>query len=181
MEVFYIQHAWNNSQPKESADLLLAELTTIGGSGGLTGGGGGSAGGSGSPANSSGGVTGGSRNATGGAVGLGVGLGVGVGVGVGLGTVPTVSRGRSFDLVIHNVASYPYTLQKATFESLWESRLSYGGVYVMEGLEVTHHGEGGQHQHTQGGHVHTQGGASMMIREIVAWAGSLLYNGRIAG
>ena len=146
MEISYVKQSWNNSQPRESTELLFAELRTIGGSGTATGG--------------SGSATGGSGSATGGAVGVGT---------VG----SAVERGGNFDLVIHNVASYPYPLQKATFDALWGPRLNHGGVYVMEGLEMS----------SRDGDllVHSQGGASLMIRDIVSWAGSLLYNGRIAG
>ena len=90
---------------------------------------------------------------------------------MGVNTVRTVDQGSHFDLIIHHVASYPYSLQKAIFEALWGHRLNHGGMYVMEGLETNHQEE--DHQHAQSG--------VGILRDIVAWAGSLLFNGRIAG
>ena len=157
MEIFYAKQPFITSQPKESTELLLEEIRTIGSGGYGSGSGGSGNGGSGN---------GGSGNATRGSV-----RGVNTAT-----TTRTVDRGSDsyFDLIIHHVALYPYSLQKSIFESLWSRRLNHGGMYVIEGLEISHPNPG-DHDHQ-----HTQGGANM-IRDIVAWAGSLLYNGRIAG
>ena len=157
MEIFSVKQPWSASQPKESTELLLEEIRTIGSGGYGNGGSGGSSNGGSGNGGSGNATKGGSGNAT-----KGSDRGVSTAT-----TARTVDRGsdRYFDLIIHHVALYPYSLQKSIFESLWSRRLNHGGMYVMEGLETTQH---------------TQGGASM-IRDIVAWAGSLLYNGRIAG
>ena len=190
MEISYIKQPWVASQPKQSSELLLEELKHIGGGG--DGGGGSVSGASGIVRGGNIGsviVTGNSMSGRNNISGVKSNVSEVVGnvtsgdsanmTTAGRNTTrrvllaniaPTIDKSTYFDLIIHHVASYPYPLQKTIFESLWGTRLNHGGLYVMEGLETTHNGE----------HAHIQGGLSM-IREIVAWAGSLLYNGRIAG